>query len=271
MIEVTDIYVNVYSTDRIELTWSIKDTREDVHDYYIDIYRSNSEGGPWTLLVQNIEDRYRFVDGEVDLRDKWRVFYYKLIIKNKSTGATQEYEPVSAQFKGDLIAIEVQRREEMYFEKFVGKKVLFYKRRTFGQRCNCYDPILQNNLRDRCLNCFNTGYTRGYYDPLPLYMQIDPVGRSTSMSQGGEMQTENSTARTIGIPYISPRDLIVESTNKRWRVVTSVPTEKRREVVHQELQLCGLTPGDIAFEVPVPWSAFSTEDDQYFYKRPMTI
>lgn len=271
MIDVEDIYVKTFATDRVEITWTIKDTREDVHDYLINIYRSNSESGPWTKIASGLEDRYRYVDGEVDFRNKWRVWYYKLETENKSTGIKEEYSPVSIQVDGDIIVAEIQRREYMYFKKFVGRKALLYKRRVFGQRCTCYDEILQNHLRDRCLNCFNTGYSGGYHRPIPIYIQFDPTGKSTSMSQGGEIQVENGTARTLAIPSIAPRDLIIESSNKRWRVVTSVPTEKRREPVHQELQVFGITPGDIAFSVPVNDAVFDASDDVYHQKRPMTL
>lgn len=270
MIEITDITARSFSADRIIVTWVIQDTHEEVHDYHINIYRSNSEGGPWTKIASNLEDRYRYEDVNVATRHKWRIWYYKLELVHKVSGKTEQYEPVSITRRGDLIVEEIQRREEMYFRKFVGRKVLLYPQRTFGQRCTCYDSTLQSHLRGRCLTCFNTGYAGGYQNPIVVYMQIDPTGKTTAMSQDGEMQTENATGRMIAIPEVKPRDIIIEKENRRWRVITSVPTERLREPVHQELQLKGLMQGDIAFKIPIDTTIFQ-EEDEYRYKRPATI
>ena len=50
---------------------------------------------------------------------------------------------------------------------------------------------------------------------------------------------------------MKPRDVIVEMTNKRWRVVKVTPTERLRAVVHQEMVLHEIVRGDMEYELPI--------------------
>ena len=71
----------------------------------------------------------------------------------------------------------------------------------------------------------------------------------------GERQPSDTHARTLSFPPISPRDIIVESENRRWRVVNVVTTQRLRAVVHQELQLHEIARSDIEYSLPLALDA----------------
>jgi hypothetical protein len=260
-----------YSLDRIYVTWEIEDTTEEIHDYYFSILRSESPAGPWETLVDEIEDRYSFTDGEVDLRDKWRKFYYKVKLDKKDASETQESDPTTLSAPIDLVAAEVQHRERMYFTEFVGRRALLYPRRAFGQRCHCYDEVLGKSERSRCLECYATGYARGYLNPVVIPIQIDPSAKSIQMQPDILTQQNHTAARTVAYPEIRPRDIIIEAENRRWRVGKVSKTERLRAVVHQELQLVEITRGDIEYQLPVGLSVLENAASENNFKRLFSL
>jgi len=149
------------------------------------------------------------------------------------------------------VAAEVQRREALYFKEFVGRRTLLYPRRTFGQRCHCWDEVLGQSERSRCLECYATGFAKGYLNPIIMYIQIEPSTKSVQMMPDATNQQALCKARTIAYPRINPRDVIIEAENRRWRVFQAGMTERLRATVHQELQLTEIVPGDIEYELPV--------------------
>lgn len=50
---------------------------------------------------------------------------------------------------------------------------------------------------------------------------------------------------------MSPRDILVESDNERWKVISLSQTERLRHAVHQELRLHHIPKGDVEYNLPV--------------------
>ena len=87
--------------------------------------------------------------------------------------------------------------------------------------------------------------------PIEVYVQIDPCGKDRSASALQEMQPMDVAARMISFPPVSPRDILVESENVRWRVISVAHTQRLRAVVHQELRIHAIPIGDIEFDLPL--------------------
>lgn len=272
MLEVKNIQVVTEAIDRLTLMWEIEDTHEDVHDYLFTIRRSLSPGGPWDEIAQDLEDRYQFSDTSANLKDRWRQFYYQIVVTLKSDTSKKTYTtPVGLAAPPDLIALEVQRREALYFRKYVGRKILLFPRRNFGHRCNCWDSVLQRKKTSRCQNCFGTGYMGGYMSPILTWFQIDPSAKSNQQLKSGETQQVVTIARTMVFPRMKPKDIIVERENKRWRIVRVMQTERLRAVVRHELHLSAISPGSIEFELPVDFTALEDPVDQLNFRRVTTL
>ena len=87
--------------------------------------------------------------------------------------------------------------------------------------------------------------------PVEVYVQIDPHGKNVQNMTIGEIQSGDTAARMISFPPVSPRDILVESENRRWRVISVSNTERLRAVVHQELRIHEIPKGDIEFNLPL--------------------
>jgi hypothetical protein len=251
-----DPLVRSFSLDWLEFTWEIENTTSDPHNFDWYIERSESPEGPWDTIAGPFSDRYRFIDNRVNLLDRWRQLYYRVRSELKSDTTEVTYSGVATLAgEADLIAQEIQMLERTVWREFTGRKCYLFPVRTFGLYCpHCMDVGkggTYRQLRSNCPTCYDTGYAKGYMNPIELYIQFDPSPKSEQLQGTGETQQSNTTARMGNFPLVKPRDIIVEPENRRWRVVQVSSTERLRAKVHHELTLHEIVKGDIEFDLTI--------------------
>jgi hypothetical protein len=250
-IAVADLRVRSLEIDFHEVTWKLAPTSEDVLDYTFQVLRSESPEGPYDNLTPPVDDRYIFIDNTLEVANRWRKYYYKIRIAQKSTGDCSDSDPVSREADPDIITQELRRHMVLLFREFAGRRCWILPARTFGQRCQCWNASLQKRTRSGCELCYDTGFVRGYMAPIETWLQIDPSAKANQHTNVGKQQQQNTTARFGYYPQVKPDDLIIEPENRRWKVVSVTSTEKGRAPIHQEVQLHEVPPRDIEFKVPL--------------------
>jgi len=251
LLEVKDFKVRSLDLDFHEVSWGIENTSEDVLDYTFQLLRSESPSGPFDELTPPFDDKYIFIDNVIQVANRWRKYYYLLRITNRVNGEFKNFGPVSKEPDADLIALELRRHMILLFREFAGRRCWVLPARTFGQRCECWNPTTQKRTRSGCPTCFDTGFVRGYMSPIETWVQIDPSPKANQYTNIGQQQQVNTTARCAYYPSLKPNDLLIEGENRRWKVVTISGTEQGRAIVHQEVQLHEVPPKDIEFKVPL--------------------
>jgi hypothetical protein len=254
MLPIVNLKVRSLDVDSKEVTWQVSgNSDEDALDYRLSVLRSESPQGPYEEVSPAFEDRYIFVDRRIPSNDKFRKLWYKLRSERKSNGKITEYGPAAHEPEADLVAQAIRLHQQTMFVTAIGRKVWLFKRRTFGQSCTtCYDPVLAQRVAERCLDCYGTGYTRGYHNPIEVWMQIDPPAKSQQNNGPGIVQIVITAARMSFYPNVDPGDLIVEAENKRWEVDTVQTSERLRATVKQEItKMHQLDETSIKFRVPI--------------------
>ena len=247
-----DLKVRSLDVDRKEVTWRVSDFQEDVYDFDFQVLRSESPEGPFEEIGPTFTDRYIFVDGRVPKGNKYRVLWYKVRVTHRSSGEFEEYGPASQSAEASLDAQYIRRNEMTVFTHVIGRKCWLFKKRTFGPRCSsCWDSVTKKRTRSNCRQCFDTGFLRGYHDPIAVYVQIDPAGEAKQNQAQQISQISNTTARLSFYPDVSPGDVIVEAENRRWRVTKVSQSERLRAVIKQELLLHEIEDTDIEFRMPI--------------------
>jgi hypothetical protein len=135
--------------------------------------------------------------------------------------------------------------------EFAGRRCWLLPRRTWGQRCSCFDVNLQKRTRSGCATCFDTSFVRGYMSPVEVWAQFDPSPQTEQQSALGVMQQDNTTVRLPYYPPVKPGDVLVEAENVRWRIGKVSGTEQGRAKVHQELQVHRIPRSDMEYRVPL--------------------
>ena len=231
---------------------------EDVYDYTYEVQRSESSHGPWDTLTVPFKDRYSFRDRSVPARNTLRSFFYQLKITHLPTGEVSYSDVVDTQAPADLITKEVRRHMGLLLREFVGRQCWLLPVRTFGQRCgSCWNQVLFKRSRSGCVECYDTGFKRGFLAPIELFVQIDPSQNSKQPNNIGITSQSNTTARCVDVDGVKSDDIIIESENRRWRVMSVTQTEHGRAPIHSELVLHEIQKGDIEYK----YDLSVTDDD----------
>lgn len=261
MLNVTKITVQSFDLDHLDIFWEIDKVvgpsddsgRHEILDYQFFVLRSgDSATGPFDVVAGPLRDQYLIRDIQVSLIHKWREYYYKIRVVHVPSGETKEFGPAASLTPApDLIAAEIIRQEDVLFREFIGRKCWMFTKRTFGPLCSCYDQTLQRRTRSGHALCFDTGFLGGYLNPVEIFVQIDPHGKNSNATPMGETQPNDTAGRMISFPPANPGDILVETENRRWRVLGVTPTQRLRSTVRQELRLHEVPKGDIEFELPL--------------------
>lgn len=261
MLQVTSLRVRSFDLDHLDLFWEIAPVMgpakdgdpHSIFDYDFYVLRTgDSPMGTYETIAGPLRDQYMLRDMQVSLLHKWRQYYYKIRVVHRPTGEETFFGPsASDESEKDLIAAEIIRQEDILFREFTGRKCWLFIARTFGPICTCYDPYLKRRTRSGHKLCFDTGFLGGFMAPIEVFVQIDPQGKNTQATSLGEIQPNDTTARMISFPPVSPRDILVETENLRWKVISVSNTERLRSAVHQELKLHSIPKGDIEYNLPL--------------------
>ena len=250
-LDVRNLRVTSLDLDFHEVSWSIRNTVEDVLDYTFQILRSESPEGPFEAISAPFSDRYLFIDNVLQVAHRWRIYHYKLRVTNKQDQSIKDFGPVSKTPEPDLIAQELRRHMQLLFQEFAGRRNWVLPVRTFGQRCSCWNTALNKQTRSGCVLCFDTGFIRGYIHPIEVWGQIDPNPKADQATNVGKLQQSNTTGRFGYYPPLKPDDLIIEPENRRWRVIAVSQVEFGRAAVSQEVQLHEIPSTDVEFAIPL--------------------
>jgi hypothetical protein len=237
---------------RKEVSWEVEPGADDAVDYTFCVERSASPGGPFDAVSPPFEDRYLFVDTRIPQGDQYALLYYRIATRHKATNTVSHSAVAAQEPDPDLVATYIRKHELVLFTQAIGRQVWLFKRRNFGARCrSCFDPVLNSKVRERCLDCFDTGFLRGYHNPMEVWVQIDPAPKSQQNGSLLTTQATATTARTSYFPEIIPGDLLVEAENKRWLVNGVSTSERLRAVIKQELSISLVAPTDIEYKLPI--------------------
>jgi hypothetical protein len=257
VIEIGEVKVQSFVLDQLTISWQVEiDPEENILEYELFLLRSESPEGEFEVVSPGLFDTLFFIDQDVGTRSKWRKFYYKIkAVHNPSSleffsESADSYVPTDL----NLIGLEVARRNDLLLQEFVGTQcTLFIMRRT-GPRCpDCWDFKKRQVRKSNCESCFRVGRAGGYYSPInPLYLQISPHGQVVDHANIGIMEPAQTSAWTSNFPLITPGDVVVEPSNRRWRVASVGTTEQFRVPVRQMLQLYHIDPSDVEYKLEIP-------------------
>lgn len=272
MLRFTKISVQGFDVDALTMSWEIEPADPlafNPLDVEYRVYRSNSPKGPFDLLTQApLVDVYSFRDTSLNRRSLWRKFYYKVEATHVPSGwqgesivHRSEVNPTKA--KQILVALEIVRRERLLLKGigntpgFVGVPCAVFLRRSFGQKCaECVNPVLGRGGVEKCTRCFNTRYVGGFYDPIPQHFNFSPSSQVLQVVNWGEAQPSETDCWTTNFPLLTPGDVIIEPTNRRWRVERVHTTERLRVPVRQIVRLSEINRSDVEYLIPVSEELF---------------
>lgn len=285
MIEIDRVVVRAVTVTSVEVTWILKPTDEPLSSSRFTVLMSESEQGPFEDVSGPLTDTQTFVC-RVNLKAKHNTLCWRIRVDDVITGISTTYPngtPTEAfrfhplfdvvtmpsDYGQSYIAIEIARRNNLLLRRFTGRLTAYLPLRTQGKRCpQCWDEKKRRGNSSSCVECYGTTFQGGFYTPIPVFVDFNPSPNVIQISSFGKME-ENQTAAFMGnYPLVKPNDMLVEQTNRRWRVVQVNAIAEKRYIVQQHLQVQEIERSDAEYLLPVDLNMKApTEDFVGFFPK----
>lgn len=254
LLEIDRITVRTLSLDFLLVEWRVKPTNRPINDFDFVVFRSQSPGGPFVKVSDELVETFAFADVHASQKARWRKWNFKVMAIERATGEFTESEVTSNGEKPDRIALSIIRRNNLILKVKNGIDAFVFVERTFGQKCTCLDPVKQRKKRSDCPICLGTTFVGGFLDPIQIRVNISPSPKVSQFANFGELQPNQTAGWMSNFPELKQRDLVVEAVanGTRWRVTRVSTTRKNRALVHQNLLLTEINRSDIEWKLQLP-------------------
>lgn len=171
-------------------------------------------------------------------------------LKGQSQRAIRKQNPL---VRLRLLRRKILRDEYIRLRQLVGVEFLLLKRRHFGARCTkCYDPITREVTLSRCLMCYGTSFSGGYFAPVLILGAPQTSQVQTEISPQTKDDIRMQRIQFLDFPKIDEGDVLVQKAhNRRFLVKQRYYTSLKMVPVHQTITASELERQAIEYEVPV--------------------
>lgn len=245
MITIKEVIVdNMFTVDRVRVTFKTNDFYEDVSRFRFDIYRSEHQSQDFYLLAYDVKD-FEFIDCNVNLKNISISYYYKIRVTDEESGEEIDSDVVKLNSsQPDNFALAIGKIESIYLNNTIKNNTSYLlKKRLTGQLCSCYNKIRRFSNPD-CRLCYGTSYLGGYYSQRPIKLSF----YNQHQTQVALTQTSDATrlaplqAWTTADTEIVNNDIIVLFDNTRFVVSNVSRTHKNGFIIRQMFELHHIPP-----------------------------
>lgn len=275
---------------RVLIQWEVSPTRANLSDFefYIDRGETADQipafqhvtidgrpipGAPTTASVNQFQiagpisalDFYQYVDATPEVRNLFKIYYYRIRLRQISTQEEVRTPPFTWQGDLDLVGLYVVDEHNFLLEDTAGVPCLIYPRKRGGLPCpDCFDPIQKKRLNSYCQSCFGTNWLGGFYAPLDAFIDFGAPNDTTAIQDWGETQPSESDILYTNYPFLEAGYVVRELREDRmWRVVKNRQTEKRRTPMLQFVRLIEINPGDVEYKIPADENFINAKIQQF--------
>ncbi len=244
MLTVSSLTVQSYDFQSLTLSWEFETTSENLADYYLDIYRSETPEptSDFSIVGSGVSTTaYSYTDTTIsgyNLRQHHTWYYRLKVVEAAMPTNTSWSDPGHFSYAPDPQAKRMLHVKGVGIKKY-GRFVKILKQRhgateTATATCpDCWDSMLGRLTDDNCTTCYNTGITSGYYDPIDVYAAVNYRPKQNQITPFGLWQQNDALMDFLNYPVIEPDDLIVDPLNKRWKVKQVITYDKGLTLISQ--------------------------------------
>jgi hypothetical protein len=225
----------------------------DVAGVVFEVYRSTAPHHDFELLASTNVPFH--VDETANMYDSGNKFYYRVVGKNGAGTVMETSETAEIRHNNrDLIAGKVIKEMRVVLRIMRNPRSYLLIARREGDDCpNCFNSVTKRVMFADCPVCFGTGKRRGYFPPVPIRMSTD---MSQFVDDGSYLSNDKVALTPVdawveNYPKITPGDVIVDVTDRRFLVMVVIPRTKSQYVIRQIIQMTPLEKGHPAFGVVV--------------------
>lgn len=257
MILVKSLIVQSYDFQLLNIQWEFENTGEDLSSYHLDIYRSEVPE-PITMFSGVGEDisstAYSYTDTTISGINlhQFRTWYYRVkIIETNDPNNYSWSNPAHFEYVADAQAKIMLKQKTIGLKRY-GRLIKILKRRIDGQKCtNCWDSTLGRIIDDDCVVCYGTGVVTGYCDPIEVYAAINAKPKQSQITPFGVWQPNDALLDVLNYPILSPDDIIIDLTNRRWKIKQVITFYKASHLISQRSVISLIGKDNIIYEINI--------------------
>lgn len=278
MLVVKHVSVRPLTVASAEIFWALVPTDEPLINARFRVLRSEAPDGPYVDISGPLVNTFHFVD-HVNLKSKFDNVSWRIRVEDVQSGVTVDYPngtpdesftfhplldrvALLGDFGPDYIALEIVRNLNLLLRRFTGTLCAFLPARTMGPRCTlCYDKLKMKQKLSTCPECYGTSFQGGFYNPVNVFVDLNPPPSVVQISNFARSQVKNSVLLMANYPIAKPNDVIVDRANARWRIVQVNTVTEKRYVVQQVLGVEEIEKGDSEYLFPLDLSLKAPAED----------
>ena len=159
--------------------------------------------------------------------------YYRIVVSD--VGVSPAYK---VGHPASLYAAEMIRRHMIRLkEGHEGVLMYLFGKKNRAERCpDCWDEMRQQRSRHDCPTCKGTGFVGGYYDPVPIYVNVSPEQVSVDVPLSGSTLSAQMSGWAPGLPLMNVGDILVDpETRYVWDVKQLQVNTHKRVITKQDI------------------------------------
>lgn len=278
MLVVDKVEVRPLTTQAAEISWKIVPTNEPLVQTRFHVLRSESPNGPYQDISGPLANTFLYLD-EVNLTSKFDNISWRIRADHLPSGVSVTY-PVGTpdesfifhpeldraamvgDYGPDYIALDIVRRNNLLLKRFTGRLMAFFPAIWQGQRCaRCWDGLKKRKNSSACNECYGTSFQGGYLEQINVFIDANPSPNIVQISNFGRIEANSTIMFMSNFPLAKPDDLLVERTNRRWRVTEVNTVTQKRYAVQQTIRVEEVDRSDSEFLLPVDLSLKAPPED----------
>ena len=201
MVTIKNLALSLLSISQIRLSWKNEGT--STGDELI-IERSDSPDSEYEEAGRVEDTQEYFVDSAPLTHRKYIPYYYRIHHADNTISASV-YSP----FTPDKYVLEQNRLIIRHLQRDVGKKSYYFRKKSTGVHCDCWNSDLRKSTVLDCQSCAGTGFKKGYADPVEIYVSYPPVSPNEIQVESVKFSVLMPNAWTGNYPLLYPGDVLV--------------------------------------------------------------
>lgn len=145
---------------------------------------------------------------------------------------------------------EWRRRKGIILDK-TAEQVQYLVQRTSGARCECFDPKFEHVTYGNCVNCYGTGFQRGYELLPDVKMRVLQHQEILRLKPAGLELSANPKCWIVDFPMLRNGDVVCRRNGLRYEVDSTDVTIHQNILTEQNAELIALPQNHLIYTFPL--------------------
>lgn len=215
-----------------QITWT--ELKSDYFNHVVTLEVSETKDKNWLSLSTITSNQAALFNDNAN-----RSFYNQHTLYYRINVADVGYSPAyQVGHPPSRYAAEMIRRHMIRLKAgHEGSLMYLFAKKNRAERCpDCWDVLRHQRSKQDCPTCKGTGFIGGFYDAMPLYVNLSPEQMGVDVPVAGTTLSGQMSGWLAGIPLLNIGDLLIDpETRYVWEVKQIQVNTHKRVITKQSI------------------------------------